>query len=277
MKPAITIIGAALLASITSLAPDTTAEHGSPLLLVKPGDGATIPRNAQIRLVSYNGEDELIWLLGRQPHEARARLVADGGAVPLKPGRYFTDHDGYGRAMVSLVPARLLAPDTTYRLVVDVPSAGWSEQLASFTTSDEVDRTAPRWRTPPVHETAENALVGRLTEYEDLIELEVIARPRAGGRARRTFVLFDLAQQCIEGPTADYNVAIFNSQCIPEEEQQRRGAICDTLYYFPPWRPEGTLYDVTIDLRDLAGNLRRIHRPAARIEIGEPFGLCLEM
>ena len=43
--------------SVGTWSPATRAEHGSPLLLVKPGDGSTIPRNAQIRLVSYNGED----------------------------------------------------------------------------------------------------------------------------------------------------------------------------------------------------------------------------
>jgi hypothetical protein len=245
--------------------------------LVKPGSGAEIPRNARIRLVSYNGEDGLIYWLWSSPGKVRIWLESDGREVRLYPVRYVTDHDGYGRAMVSLAARSLLAAHTEYRLMVEVESEGWQGELAVFTTTDEVDRTAPRWSSRPTFDSAERTFFGRLTEYDDIVEIGFTAWPHGGGRARRTFILFDLDQKCIEGPTADYNVAIYNSQCIDAEERELRNAICDTLYYFPPWRPEGTLYDITVDLRDLAGNVRRIRKPAARIDVGEPFGLCLEL
>lgn len=271
------VFGLSAVVVLISLTSRARAEHGSPLLLVKPGSGSAIPRNARIRLVSYNGEDGLIQWLGRSPRKVRIRLESERGAVRLHPVRYVTDHDGYGRAMVSLAARGLLAPFTEYRLVVDVPSEGLNGELATFTTTDRIDRAPPRWRSRPDYDAADRTFRGRIAEREGLVEVGITVWPRGKGRARRTFVLFDLEQQCIEGPTVDYNVVIYNSQCVDSEERAREGAVCDTLYYFPPWRPEGTLYDVTIDLRDLAGNLRRIRRPAARIEIGEPFGLCLEM
>lgn len=257
--------------------PAARAEHGDPLLLVKPGSGSEIPRNARIRLVSYNGEDGLIQLLGRSPGEVRISLESDAGSVRLRPVRYLTDHDGYGRAMVSLAPGRLLAPRTAYRLVVDVRAWGWREELAAFVTTAEVDRTAPRWSAKPDFDPVERRFVGRLVDPGDFVEVGFTVRPRAGGIARRTFVLFDLAQQCIDGPTADYNVAIYNSQCVDAEELEQDQAACDTLYYFPAWRRAGAIYDVAIELRDLAGNVRRLRVPAARIDLDAPFGLCLEI
>jgi hypothetical protein len=257
---------------------DAHAEHGMPLLLVKPGDGAQIPRNARIRLVSYNGEDELIWLLGNTPDKVRARLVSSGSRIPLRPVRYIYDPDGYGRAMISLAPRRLLEAQTEYELVVDVPSADWSATLASFVTTEQVDRDAPRWGSRPVFEPADRMFVGRLAELDDIVEVDFIVRPVAGGRARRTFVLFDQLQECIEGPTVDYRVAIFNSQCVlADDEEGRPGALCDTLYYFPGWRHDRARYVVRVELRDLAGNVRRLRSRVASIDLLEPFGVCLEI
>lgn len=253
------------------------AEHGSPLLLVKPSDGALIPRNAELRLVSYNGEDQLIWLLGNTPAKISARLESAAGPVPLRPRRYLTDHDGYGRAMIGLVPARLLEPDTEYRLVVDVPAEGWHEQLATFVTTREIDRVAPRWLAEPAFDQTDRTFIGRIDAADELIEVVFTARPRGGGAPRKTFVLFDLTQRCIEGPTADYRVVIFNSQCDDMEERQRPGAVCDSLYYFIGWRGEAARYRISAEVRDLSGNLRRARRAAAAIDLDSPFGLCLEL
>jgi len=278
MKHVILIaLASVLLTATLAHVPRARAEHGSPLLLVKPGSGAEIPRNAQIRLVSYNGEAGLIYWLGNTPRKVRVWLESEGSKVRLFPIRYLTDHDGYGRAMVTLAARGLLAAGTEYRLTTDVPSEGWSGELATFVTTDEVDSAAPRWSSRPSYRGEAHAFLGRLTEHEGLLEVGITAWPHGGGKARRTFILFDLEQKCIPGPTADYNVAIYNSQCIDAEERAIDNAICDTLYYFPDWRPEGTTYDVTIDLRDIAGNLRRIRGPAGRVGLDEPLGLCLAM
>jgi hypothetical protein len=215
--------------------------------------------------------------LGRSPGKVRIWLESERATVRLYPVRYLTDHEGYGRAMVSLAPRSLLAPETEYSLMVDVPSEDWSGELATFETTGEVDGVAPRWRSRPRYEDEEHTFHGRLTEYDGLLEVGITAWPHGGGKARRTFILFDLDQRCIPGPTADYNVAIYNAQCIDAEERELKNAICDTLYYFPDWRPEGTSYDITIDLRDIAGNLRRIRAPSGRVGLDEPIGLCLAL
>ena len=149
-------------------------------------------------------------------------------------------------------------------------------ELATFVTTTEIDRAAPRWTSEPVFRREDRTIVGRLANYDDIIEVDFIVRPKAGGKARKTFILFDLAQKCIQGPTADYYVAIYNSQCLDDEDQKLQDAICDTLYYFSGWLTDGAEYVVRVELRDLAGNLRRLSMVAGSIDLDEPFGLCLD-
>ena len=231
-------------------------EHGDPLLIPAPAPGTTIPRNARLRLECRNGIPTLAEGVGKRRAGWAAVLVADDHEVRLRLEAFFDDQEGgYGAGLVVLAPARLLAPQTTYRLEIRYPQAGggtasWSRW--SWKTGRAVDREPPRWRAPPRRREPAVVRAG-LAPEAPLVEVVAELAPVDRGTRKRLRLLFDGSRPCNRGPTVDYNVAIVNSSC----PSSRGAEQCQSAHLFKSERDVGRHFRVVLTATDLAGNQRR--------------------
>jgi hypothetical protein len=252
------------------------AEHGDPLLIPAPAPGATIPRNARIRLESRNGIGWQAEGLGLRRPGFSAALVAADHEVGLRVESFFDDQEGgYGAGLLVLAPVRLLTPATSYRLEIRYPVEGggtgrWAEW--SWTTSRVVDRAPPRWRAAP-RGRGPGEIVAGLAPEAPVVELVADLQPVGRGTRKRLRMVLDGSRACNRGPTVDYNVVIVNASCPASRGAEQ----CQTAHWYQSERDVGRRFRVTLTAVDLAGNRRRAPGvpPIVRWPEDQSLTICL--
>jgi hypothetical protein len=256
------------------------SEHGNPVMVPAPEFGATIPRNAWIRLQSYNGIDYLVEQLASTGSGARAWLVSEKDEVPLKRVRFFDDLDGgYGDGVLVMRPAHLLVAGAKYRLKVSYRWDGSQEEWLSqgvWTVGAEELAAKPMWRGEPrlVAASGDDPPTVRMAlTSQPLIEIVAKLTPVEAGQGKpfSLIVVFDSSRWCKEGFTVDYTTAVVRSHCPAEGKLP-----CAYAYKHRTDKQVGRRFRLELTAIDGAGHAERApgRPPVVTWPRSQNYGFC---